>query len=109
MKDFSKKIISTATAIAVMAGMSVFAEGNAQPEAVTAVNAVTESTASNCSHTNATVTTSQSPINLSHHFYNGKACTIRSYTVTYTVTCSNCGAVIKTWSESIENHTSCGK
>ena len=100
MKDLSKKIISTAAAIAVMASMSVFAEGNA----------VTESTASKCSHTNATVTTSQSPITLSHHFYDsGKACTIRSYTITYTVTCANCGAVVETFTKSIENHTSCPK
>lgn len=100
MKDFSKKLISTAMAIAVMASMSVFAEGNA----------VTESTASKCSHFNVTTTSTQSPINLSHHFYDsGKACTIRSYTITYTITCSNCGVVVETSTKSIENHTSCPK
>ena len=98
MKDFSKKIISTAAAIAVMASMSVFAEGNA----------VTESTASKCSHLNVTTTSTQSPITLSHHFYEkGKSCTIRSYTITYTITCTNCGAVVETLTKPIENHTSC--
>ena len=51
MKDFSKKFISTAMAIAVMASMSAYAEGNVQTEEVKATNAAVEST---CDHFNVT-------------------------------------------------------
>ena len=103
MKDFSKKFISTAMAIAVMASMSAYAEGNVQTEEVKATNAAVEST---CDHFNVTTTSSMSPINYSHHYViNSGTCLVTTYTITYTTTCSKCGAVIKSWSEPRETHS----
>lgn len=122
MKDFSKKLISALTALAMTASMLVYAEApssvendeeNAQPEVVEAVDSAAHgvfvsTVMGTCIHDPSASTTVSPTTYVGHHKVDGKTCMIHQYTITTTTVCKKCGITISSSSETHEMHSVCG-